>query len=273
MSQRSNKQPAILPTQIRSGARPAYGGYFWLSSHPLHILVFLLPVIAFYEIGSVGLFGDGGIAKLEAQDLLVRFFDLFGVLGLHLPAFALIVTLIAQHVLSKEPWKIVPIVPFAMIAESAFLTGPLIVMVIILNPQSSVMMQLTTQVNPVSTPESHTFLEGLYLSFGAGLYEEMLFRLVFITILHFLVTDVLGFKDKVGKTFAIIISAIAFAWLHDGVYLRGSGLNFRLASFYVLAGVYFGILFLSRGLGIAVGAHLMYDILVFVVMPGIQDQS
>ena len=38
--------------------------------------------------------------------------------------------------------------------------------------------------------------------------------------------------------------------------------------FYVLAGIYFGVLFLGRGLGIAVGVHACYDLLVLVVMPG-----
>ncbi len=268
MNQRQKNQPAVLPTQTRSGAGLINTGYFELSSRPLHTLIFLLPIIAFYEIGSMGLLGSGEVAKLEAQDMLVRFFDLFGTLGLHLPAFALIVTLLLQHILSKDAWRIVPIVPLAMIVESAFLTWPLIILVIILNPQASGMMIQGGAGGP-----AHTFWEGLYLSFGAGLYEEMLFRLVLITILHFLITDVLSFKDRTGKIAAVVLSALAFAWLHDGVYIPGSGLNFRLAAFYTLAGVYFGILFLMRGLGLAVGAHLMYDLLVFVVMPGIQDQS
>ncbi len=268
MNQRQKNQPTVLPTQTRSGTGLMNSGYFELSSRPLHILVFLLPIIAFYEIGSMGLLGSGEVAKLEAQDMLVRFFDLFGTLGLHLPAFALIVILLLQHILSKDTWRIVPIIPFAMIVESAFLTWPLIILVIILNPQASGMM-----IQMDSGLASHTFWEGLYLSFGAGLYEEMLFRLVLITILHFLITDVLSFKDRTGKIVAVLLSAFAFAWLHDGVYVPSSGLNFRLAAFYTIAGVYFGILFLMRGLGLAVGAHLMYDLLVFVVMPGIQDQS
>lgn len=268
MKHRQKNQPAVLPTQIRSGSGFAHGGYFGLSSRPLHTLIFLLPIIIFYEIGSMGFLGSGGVAKLEAQDMLVRFFDLFGVLGLHLPALALVATLALQHILSRDSWRIVPMVPLAMIAESAFLTGPLIILVIILNPQSSGMM-----IQAASSSSSHSFWEGLYLSFGAGLYEEMLFRLVLITILHFVITDVLSFKDRTGKIAAVIISALAFAWLHDGVYSSGSGINLRLAAFYTLAGAYFGILFLSRGLGIAVGAHLMYDLLVFVVMPGIQDQT
>jgi membrane protease YdiL (CAAX protease family) len=265
------RQPAILPTQTGLGSGFSQRGYFWLSSRPLHTLVFLLPILIAYEIGSMGLVGSGIVSKLEAQDLFVRFFDLFGALGLHLPAIALVVTLTIQQVLSRDPWKIVPIVPLAMIAESAFLTGPLIILVIILNPQASAMMIEPMQVIQESSAGStHSFWEGLYLSFGAGLYEEMLFRLVLITILHFIVTDVLSFKDRTGKVIAVIISAVAFAWLHDGVYISGTGLNLSLAAFYTLAGVYFGVLFLARGLGIAVGVHIMYDLLAFVILPGIQ---
>ena len=276
MKDRKKNQPVILPNQIGGGLPLGRHGYFWLSSQPLHTLIFLLPIILVYEIGSMGIIGAGITSRLEAQDMLVRFFDLFGVLGLHLPSLALVVTLAVQQFLSRASWKIVPMVPLAMIAESAFLTGPLIILAIILEPQSQAVL-LQAIADSAGALEvagsSDAFWEGIFLAFGAGLYEEMLFRLVLITILHFMITDVLSFKDRTGKIVAVVLSAIAFAWLHDSVYTAGVGLNLRLAAFYTFAGVYFGILFLSRGLGIAVGAHLMYDLLVFVVMPGIQDQS
>lgn len=279
MKDRKKNQPVILPNQIGGGLPLGQRGYFWLSSQPLHTLIFLLPIILVYEFGSMGFMGAGITSRLEAQDMLVRFFDLFGVLGLHLPSLALVLTLVVQQFLSRASWKIVPMVPLAMIAESAFLTGPLIILAIILEPQSQAVLLQAVADSPVvlevagSVGSSDAFWEGIFLAFGAGLYEEMLFRLVLITILHFMITDVLSFKDRTGKIVAVVLSAIAFAWLHDAVYTAGIGLNLRLAAFYTLAGVYFGILFLSRGLGIAVGAHLMYDLLVFVVMPGIQDQS
>jgi len=264
----------MLPTQIGAGLPIGQRGYFGLSSEPLHILIFLLPVIVFYELGTMGVIGSGVSAKLEAQELLVRFFDLFGVLGLHLPAAALVLILLIQQTLSRASWKIVPIIPLAMVAESAFLTFPLILLAIILEPQTqSVVLLAATSAADTTTVGSESFWEGLYLATGAGLYEEMLFRLVLITMLHFIVTDVLSFKDKTGKIAAVVISAIAFAWLHDAVYASSTGLNLRLGLFYALAGGYFGTLFLMRGLGIAVGVHLMYDLLVFVIMPGIQKSA
>ena len=280
MKKGRTSQPVVLPTQTRSsrGLAPR-DGYFWLSSHPLHILLFLLPIIVVFELGTTGIIGDGVGTTLEAQDMLVRFFDLFGVLGLHLPAFALIAVFVTQQFLSKEPWRIVPIVPLAMIVESAFLTGPLIVLAVIIQPEAMAsMMQVAGESAAAGTAmiQSST-LQGIFLAFGAGLYEEMLFRLVLILLIHFIITDVLGFSDRSGKIWALILSAIAFALHHDGVLVPGtgpgSGLNLRRAAFFVLAGIYFGILFLARGYGIAVGTHLMYDLLVLVIMPEIQDQS
>lgn len=270
MPKPGRSQPAVLPTQAGSTNLPlARGGYFHSSAQPWHILLFLLPFILFHELASAGVIGGGVSETLEAQDMLVRFFDLFGAIGLHLPAVAIVVILLAQHVLSKAKWTIQPSVLLAMVAESAFLTGPLIVLAIVL---SSLVPALQAESVPaVQAAELSTF-EGFYLAFGAGLYEEMLFRLILITLLHFLITDVLGFKHSTGLIIAVVLSAFAFAFHHDSVVVEGHGVDLQRAAFYTLAGAYFGVIFLSRGFGIAVGTHLMYDLLVLVVMPGIQAE-
>jgi len=259
----------MLPNQIAGRMPRGQQEYFGLSSQPLHILIFLLPIILAYEIGSMGLLdGEGG--RLVAQKMLVQFFDLFGVLGLHLPALALVITLGVQHFLSRASWRVVPMVPLAMIVESAFLTGPLIILWLIVSPQGGGFVQ--DGLMQVAEATESGVAQGVLMSLGAGLYEEMLFRLVMITILHFMVTDVMGFKDKTGKVVAVVCSAVAFAWFHNAIHTT-TGLDIRLALFLTLAGVYFGVLFLARGLGIAVGVHLIYDLLAIVIIPGIQGES
>ena len=271
MSKDRSPQPSVLPTQTGQRLPLARGGYFKYSSQPLHILLFLLPVLVVYELGSTGIIGGGGVgAKLEAQDMLVRFFKLFGVLGLHLPAIALVVILLVQHLLSKASWRVHPGVLLAMIVESTFLTGPLIVLGVLIEPLVPAMM---LQQGQAASSQLDDTLQGIFLAIGAGLYEEMLFRLVLIAMLHFIFVDVLGFKHKTGVIIAIVLSSLAFAWHHNEVVNAVNGINWRLAIFYTLAGAYFGVLFIARGFGIAVGTHLMYDLLVFVVMPGIQTQD
>jgi membrane protease YdiL (CAAX protease family) len=111
------------------------------------------------------------------------------------------------------------------------------------------------------------------IAFGASLYEEMLFRLVLITMIHFLVSDVLGFSETKGFVAGLIVSSLVFAWHHDQIFMLDGSIDFRLGFFYFLAGMYFGLLFLMRGLGIAVGVHLFYDLLVLVIIPSFEQGS
>lgn len=226
---------------------------------PLHVLVFIAPFLLCYELGLLGIIGDGADA-LEAHRMLVRFFNLFGMVGLHLPSIALVLYLLIQHVLSRDSWKLQASVLLRMIAESAFLTGPLIILVMVLNPGSSGALVQSLAIAPTS-------VERLMLAFGAGLYEEMLFRLVLITLVHFLLSDTLGLRSSKAAIIAVVLSAIAFAWHHDQIFRLDGSLNLSLAVFYLLAGLYFGVLYLKRGFGIVVGVHLLYDLLVLVVIP------
>lgn len=249
------------PMVQRSGVPLAQRGYFWLSARPLHILLFLTPVIIAAELGTIGLGGESIANQLAAHRMLVRFFEIFGVLGLHLPAIAIVITLLVQHFISDDPTRVEPIVPAAMVVESAFLTGPLLILVLLLQPAAAEAVA-SLDANPWRG-------SGLLLAMGAGLYEEFLFRLVIITGIHFVAADLIRFPEKGARVLAVVISAVLFAIHHD-IANPGGGIQWRLAVFYFLAGIYFGVLFLARGLGIAVGVHALYDLLVLVVMPSFQ---
>ena len=261
----------MLPNQSGVAAKSflAKDSYFSVSMRPLHMLAFLFPIVILYELGSFGAFGPVR-ESLEAHQMLIRFFDLFGVVGLHLPALALVTMLLIQHVLSRDPLRLSFMVWVKMIAESAFLTGPLIVLVMILKPIGGGGGEMVIQAAGAVADTSQT--SQLMLALGASLYEEMLFRLVLITMIHFLVSDVFGFSETKGFLIALILSSAAFAWHHDQMFLPDGSIDLRKAMFYFLAGMYFGLLFLMRGLGIAVGVHLFYDLLVLVVIPSFENQ-
>lgn len=265
MSTRSHDPVTQRSRPVRAG--PVQRGYFGLSARPLHILVFLIPVIVAAELGALGVGGESIATQLAAHRMLVRFFEAFGVLGLHLPALALVVTLVIQHILAKDRWRIEPVVPAAMIVESAFLTGPLLILVLILRPDAPAAVAVTNGGIGPFTPQS-----GILLAMGAGLYEEMLFRLVIITAIHFVAADLLRVPDAPAKVLAIFVSAVLFALHHDTALASGA-MDRTLFAFYLLAGIYFGVLFLGRGLGIAIGVHACYDLLVLVVMPGINGSG
>ena len=64
------------------------------------------------------------------------------------------------------------------------------------------------------------------ISIGAGLYEELLFRMMLIAVLHTLLVDVGKLASPVGATIAVVISAAAFTAYHplkDGCLRAGAG--------------------------------------------------
>lgn len=245
-------------------------GYWRLSMSPLHILAFLLPLILLYEFGSFWYLQDatGVMRTVSARNLLGRFFDVFGAPSFHLPAVTLVVVLLLWHVLNRDSWRIRPGVLVGMALESCVLMIPLLVLGLIMNSkgQQGGLVTMALQQGSVDL-RSLSWQERLTLSIGAGLYEELVFRLVLITGIHLVLCDVLRVPRRTSAIVACVVSALAFAFYHD-VSLSGlrSGTNIASAIFLTAAGLYFAGLFLVRGFGIVVATHALYDIVVLVVI-------
>ncbi|HLJ95081.1 MAG TPA: CPBP family glutamic-type intramembrane protease, partial [Gemmataceae bacterium] len=99
---------------------------------------------------------------------------------------------------------------------------------------------------------------------GAGIYEELLFRL-----LLFLGLGCLFRLAGISRWFSAILSTLTSAALfaaahHVGPY--GEVFDRSIFLFRVFAGLYFALLYQLRGFGIAVGTHTCYDLLVGVLM-------
>jgi hypothetical protein len=62
----------------------------------------------------------------------------------------------------------------------------------------------------------------------------------------------------------VLLSAVIFSGYH---YLGAETFQFRTFAFRSLAGIYFGVLFLTRGFGVTAATHAAYDILVLLVLP------
>lgn len=243
-------------------------GYWRLSMAPLHILAFLLPLIVVYEIGSILYLQNstGDMRTVSAWRMLSRFFDVFGASSFHLPAITLVVVLLLWHVLNRDPWRIRPGVLIGMALESCVLMIPLLVLGLILDSKDRSDGLIALQQSQIDI-RAFSWQERLTLSIGAGLYEELVFRLVLITAVHTVLCDFMKVARTTSAVVACVVSALAFAFYHD-VSLTGlrSGTNISSAIFLTAAGLYFGGLFLVRGFGIVVATHALYDIVVLVVI-------
>lgn len=98
----------------------------------------------------------------------------------------------------------------------------------------------------------------LMLSLGAGLYEELLFRVLLVGTLAIVARRLLGWRPWVAGLAAALIGAVVFSAFH---YVGRLGDPFRVYSFVfrTIAGLAFSALFLLRGFGITAWTHALYD--------------
>jgi hypothetical protein len=104
----------------------------------------------------------------------------------------------------------------------------------------------------------------LMLSLGAGLYEELLFRVALVSALANGARLALGWTRGTSGVVATILGALIFSAFH---YVGPYGEDWALQSFTfrAIAGLMFSALYLTRGFGITAWTHAMYDVLVLMV--------
>jgi len=244
------------------------------------MLLFLLPLIAAYEIGAAFFLTEavaGQIETIRAYRIISDVFRFLGAVGSPImefvPSALILVVLFAWHILNRDRWRVRPKVVLGMFAESIAWAIPLIVL-----------LQLVTGITGGLAAAAQTAVPGgldgpggglggglppaslAVISVGAGLYEELLFRLLGVTLLHLLIVDFLGVKQKAGTIIAIAASALFFALYHDRSDLAA-------VTTYVIAGIYFGIVFVYRGFGITVATHAGYNLAVTVLLPMMTARS
>lgn len=245
--------------------------YAQASTKPLHVLVFLLPLIVAYEIGSIVYLVDPSKNVMEtiaARSILSGVFEAFGALGFHLPAILLAAILLTWHVLERDPWRIKPKTIVTMGLESVLWTLPLLVLgLLLLGGEPKAAMAVAQGADSIGGAGhggigSYPWQHRLTLSIGAGLYEELLFRLILISALHFVFGDVMKLPALAAYAIPAVISAVAFAYYHANA--GGTELPGAIFLFYSIAGIYFAALFIHRGFGVVVATHALYDIVVLL---------
>ena len=178
-----------------------------------------------------------------------------------------IVILLALQYTSKSPWR-VKWGDFAlMTGECILLAVPLIVLSLLLNrsaPESNAAVG-----GALPTPESYLLVD-IVTGIGAGIYEELVFRLILICFLMLLFQDLFGLKKGTAVFWSVAISAVAFSIHHHFFYANGQlyrGETFTVGKFLfrALAGVYFAVLYAIRGFGVTAGTHAFYNILAAVL--------
>lgn len=240
--------PAVAATGGDQGAPSAGDGYWALSRMPLTSLMFTLPLVLAYE-GGVLLLGRGS-PRNGADVWLRHLLDSLGFGEYFLLPVLTVLGLLAWHHVEHDRWRFSPWVLVGMAAECLLLA---IVLVGVARLQSRLW-----PLGIAAGPEG--FLARFVGFCGAGLYEEVLFRLLLLPAVAFLFERA-GTGKGAAAAWSAVVTSVLFSAAH---YVGPLGDSFELYSFTfrTVAGLFFAILFVVRGFGIAAGTHAAYDMLV-----------
>jgi hypothetical protein len=335
-------------------------------ARPLDSLIFLLPLLLFYEIVSLT-----RASRVVAFDVLKKFFDLFGYVGMWAPGLAVVIILVATHVASGEKWRVhwrqvglmyVEVVLLAMpllllnwtvplqARRLAYMSAANVIASEAVRPSNviaseaerpSVAISNATQeiatptcgglamtswagfamtswagfamtswagfamtswagfamtswaglamtswagfamtswaglamtgtlntVNLAAAP-ANDFVGRLAVGIGAGIYEELVFRLVLISVLVMIGLDFLKLRRVTVTVAAVAISALIFS-AHHHYPIGNEPFIITRFLFRAMAGAYLAVVFWYRGYGPAAGCHAAYNVALTVIDPTI----
>ncbi len=249
-------------------------------------LVFLAPLLVLYEIGmavhAVGA-ADGSVS-IKARSVLINVLSEFGSAGRYLAPVLVVVVLVTLHLVHRQRWRLDWRLTLAMGAEAVAEAIPLLMFALVWGRQvanqlggapaatvdASAPPLLQAGANGAALTSAgggaESWFVGIVTALGAGIYEELVFRLFAIALLHFVLVDLIGLHRLTGAVLAVVSAAVLFSAYHFTTPAN----PFDLARFlfFALAGCYLGVIYLTRGFGIVAAVHAFYNIFCVVLAQG-----
>ena len=230
--------------------------YFSASRNLLYSLVVIFPMLFLYELlGFINNFETNYQIRNGADAMIRQVFSVFGPNSQSLYGFTLFVIFCSigykyRQILLKGDINIRFLV--LMITESC---GWCAVLLITMKGVDTFFL---------ASPITSDLLEQFYLSVGAGIWEELIFRLGLITILTYLINSIFRYGKSFSIFLSLFFSGTIFSLFHYvGVY--GDIFTWETFMLRAFAGVFLGAVFLSRGLGISVYTHIFYDMVIISI--------
>jgi len=225
-------------------------GYFDHSRSLAVSFLFILPLLVAYEAGMVIL--RPRIVSWAGDLIRWLLYEAFG--GRAAPAFNLLVMLaIVGSVFVMRKTGGVKFKMYPLVLGESFAYGLLLTQFIPL--VMAYALPMAGSIGPAPGGVMHEIV----LSIGAGVYEEIVFRLGVMSGVYYLVRK-LADKNWVAVAAAIFISSILFAASH---YLGGTeSPTIRSVTYRTVGGICFATIYIYRGLAVACYSHAFYDILV-----------
>jgi hypothetical protein len=247
-----------MPEPLTRGA-----SYWELSRSPRYSLTLALPLLALYEALAEALDQATGSGIRNGADALLKGLALtvMGPRGPLILGVVLVAGMLALIVRDRRrhPGGVRPGILAAMLAESAVLAVAFGVVVGMVTAQllQALAALGAGQVAAMPLPAK------LVVSLGAGLYEELVFRVLLVSGLLAVARRLFGWGRPAAAAFAVVTGALVFAAFHYvGPY--GDALELPSFLFRTLAGLAFSGLYVTRGFGITAWTHALYDVFLML---------
>lgn len=239
------------------------GSYFDVSRSPRYSVLFALPLLIAYEALAAALAGPRSSSQVRnGADVLLKeaFIAVAGRNGPLIFIAAVVgvgIWFIARDI-KRTGQGVRPLVFGGMMAESIALAAIFGVVIGTLTVKLLGSLHVLSMMAAPTQIAAMSWSTRLMLSLGAGLYEELLFRVLLVSALAAGAKIVFGFGTRGAGVFATIVGALIFSAFH---YIGPYGDPFRLTSFTfrAISGVAFSALYLTRGFGITAWTHSLYD--------------
>jgi len=112
---------------------------------------------------------------------------------------------------------------------------------------------------PLSLFFNNNIVENIYLSIGAGIWEELLFRYIMISSLFYLLNKVVFNFSVFSYLSIVVLSSAIFSYYHF-IGMTAASISIPVFIYRFIAGILLSFIFIFRGLGIAVYTHTFYDL-------------
>jgi CAAX prenyl protease-like protein len=234
--------------------------YLRRSRSPRYAVVFAAPLLVLYEVLSAALSGSAVAGVRNGADVLLKslFVALGGRDGLVVFGVLLIgagVTIVWRDVRRSGEGVRAGVLGWMLVESAAYAAAfgtviSFLTSVLLEGPRS-----LSVGAGGAAALGLNT---QLVVSLGAGIYEELLFRVILVGALLWLGRRV-GLGRGLSGVLAVVLSALIFSAFH---YVGALGDTFTVASFTfrAIAGLAFSALYVARGFGVTAWTHALYDL-------------
>tara|TARA_B100001094_G_scaffold332048_1_gene402527 strand:+ start:2644 stop:3354 length:711 start_codon:yes stop_codon:yes gene_type:complete len=230
--------------------------YLSYSKDLLTSILFISPFIILYETLCYFIFINKDYEIRNLADVFIRDrFYILGEISQLFYVFILISAVIIYVIYNYDKYESYSFSVFyssLMIIEGFALS---LILLFIINGFSVFESKYNFSSNP--------YFINFYSSVGAGIWEEVFFRLFLFGFISYILRIFFG-NEFFSIFFALIISSIFFSLFH---YIGNLGELFAINTFIIrfVAGVLLCLIYIKRGLGIACITHILYDVMLFTI--------